>query len=66
MTICDKCGSELNPPVLQQAGRRICADCGKRIRKRERWFIGVDGRLRHRDCKMPTGTPVAETMNLPI
>ena len=64
MTICDKCGQELNPPVLQKAGKRICADCGKRIRKRERWFIGVDGRLRHRNCAMPTGTPVEETMNL--
>jgi DNA-directed RNA polymerase subunit RPC12/RpoP len=64
MNICDKCGSELNPPRLQAAGKRICADCGKRIRLRERWYIGVDGRLRHRDCQMPTGAPVEQTMEL--
>jgi DNA-directed RNA polymerase subunit RPC12/RpoP len=66
MTICDKCGQQVNPPASQQAGRRICADCGKRIRKREKWFIGIDGRLHHRDCAMPTGTPVPETMDLLI
>ena len=66
VTICDKCGQQINPPSLQPAGRRICAQCGNPIKKPHKWFIGVDGRLRHKNCAIPTGTPVEETMDLLI
>ncbi len=55
MIICDKCGQEINPPHLQTPGRRVCAECGNRIRLRDKWYIGVDGRLRHKSCKNPRG-----------
>ena len=40
---------------VQPAGKRICSSCGLGIRKRHKWTIGSDGRLRHRDCHNPTG-----------
>ena len=55
MKICDKCGQQIDRPSYQPAGCRICAECGKRIKKHDKWFIGFDGRLHHRDCKNPTG-----------
>jgi DNA-directed RNA polymerase subunit RPC12/RpoP len=64
MKICDKCGQTLNPPRLQQAGKRVCAECGSRIRLHDKWSISVDGRLRHHDCKKPAGVPVEKNMEL--
>jgi predicted amidophosphoribosyltransferase len=53
--LCPTCGQ-----VLPQAkGRRICADCKKPIRRHDKWFIGGDGKLHHKDCNQPEGVPVA-------
>ena len=49
---------------LQQSGRRICCDCGNPIKRLDKWYIGVDGRVRHSDCKKPAGKPVEQTMEL--
>jgi hypothetical protein len=52
--ICPYCQQSLHVGI-QQAGKRVCSLCGLSVRKRHKWHIGSDGRIRHRDCKNPTG-----------
>ena len=40
----------------QPAGKRICADCGRAIKLHDKWGIGPDGKLHHKDCSKPNGT----------
>lgn len=53
MNICPTCGQELPQP----RGRRICSACGRPIARHDKWEIYTDGKLRHKDCSVPTGTP---------
>lgn len=48
MTHCPTCGQK-----IVKAARRACADCGKPIAGRHKWFFGDDGRARHRICEEP-------------
>jgi hypothetical protein len=52
--ICPFCSRPMHVGV-QQAGRRICSLCGLGVKKNHKWQIGSDGRIRHKDCKNPTG-----------
>lgn len=47
MKICPTCGQSII------AGHRICSRCGNPIRQRDKWRIGPDGRLQHKDCGDP-------------
>lgn len=60
--LCPCCGQ----PLPQARGRRICADCVKPIRRHDKWFIGGDGKLHHKNCEKPDGYPpeVPQTMEL--
>lgn len=49
MTHCPTCGQS-----IVKAAKRRCADCGKPIGTRHKYFFGEDGRVRHRVCENPT------------
>jgi uncharacterized Zn finger protein (UPF0148 family) len=57
---CPTCGQ----PLPQAKGRRICADCGSQIRKRERWHIGRDGKLHHNNCQQTASMPEVRQQEL--
>lgn len=46
MKICPLCGA-----ILQTGPKRICSQCHLPIRQRDKWRIGADGRLQHKDCE---------------
>lgn len=52
--LCPFCSRPLHVGV-QPSNRRICSLCGLGIRKKHKWMIGSDARIRHKDCKNPTG-----------
>ncbi len=60
--VCPTCGQ----PLPQARGHRVCADCGKRMGNRDKWFIGGDGKLHHKNCENPiSGNPVGTTEAAP-
>lgn len=59
MTQCPTCGQR----IVKQS-RRVCADCSKQITRHHKWFIGEDGRVRHRVCSSPDSY-VAEPVKAP-
>jgi hypothetical protein len=63
---CPTCGQPVSQPIRRQRGKRICSLCNGKIGRFHKWQFGEDSRPQHKDCSVPTGTPVAETMNLPI
>ena len=65
-TVCPACGRSNEQPIRRPAGKRICCRCNTKIGKRHKWRFSEDGRPEHRDCTMPTGKPVSETMSLLI
>jgi predicted amidophosphoribosyltransferase len=48
---CPTCGQ----PLPQARGHRVCADCRRPIKQHDKWYIGNDGKLHHRDCSDPSG-----------
>jgi hypothetical protein len=48
MKLCPLC----HRPIVR-GPKRICSLCGKPIRQRDKWRIGPDGRLQHKDCSNP-------------
>lgn len=48
--VCPRCHHQFNPPGK---GRRTCAACGVVIGGHHKWFLGPDGRPRHRNCSDP-------------
>ena len=51
---------DVRSPLPQARGHRTCADCGKRMGYRDKWFIGGDGKLHHKNCASPVA-PGKET-----
>lgn len=58
MKTCPLCGQ-----ALPQRRGRICANCGQRIKRHERWHL-EGSRCIHDDCKRP-GASVADAQLLP-
>lgn len=54
-THCPTCGQK-----IMRSSRRICADCGKPIKRYDKWYFGEDSRIRHRSCVNPQGYVTAE------
>ena len=52
---CPTCG-QLWPT---SKGKRTCSLCNGLIRKRHRWFFGLDGRPQHYHCDAPAHGPGA-------
>lgn len=53
---CPTCG-QLWP---ESRGKRACSACQGALRKRHRWFFGLDGRPQHWHCDDPTRGPGAQ------
>jgi hypothetical protein len=60
---CPNCGAAVLLPV-QQPGRRICSQCGRKIARHDKWRVGSDGRLQHKNCETPTGQNVPKVTGL--
>lgn len=43
--------------------KRICSECGKQIRRHDRWFYFEDS-TRHKDCANPTLDPQPPQMSM--
>lgn len=62
--VCPTCGHALGRGV--GAGKRFCSLCGLRMKKRDKWRFGADGRPQHKDCSQPTGAPPIEALTLEL
>lgn len=62
MKICPTCGRSIPGP---HRPKRVCARCGRQIKRYDKWGFNDQGRAEHRICSDPTNYPHEEARAAP-